>query len=294
MEFKSKPADTTLSKEALFMNEPQLILTLPHGNVTATSLGIDGLARRRSPGSGKHFRGRSIMVELACDGQKPLFTCLDEGGWRNAGADSVQALAGVKAGSRTKTALSNDAFNCVPISAYRRCCLVKTGGESLALETVKQLATFAWHDCHDKMSSDEIARAIGQPIPAQRAPRLYMVIAPVQFLMLSNLTPVEYVWYATHRPGKIFRQLMFTELGHEELHMAAQSRYADARRELLENPTKKTKTIVFEDCMNQIPFQHWNGYHGKAEGGLYVGDRHQLQFYSFPAQIPHSWAKVEG
>ena len=32
--------------------------------------------------------------------------------------DSVAALAGVKAGSRTKTALSNVAFSAVPISAY--------------------------------------------------------------------------------------------------------------------------------------------------------------------------------
>lgn len=276
------------------MNEPQLILTLPHGNVTATSLGIEGLAKRRSPGSGKHFRGRSIMVEPACDGEKPLFAYLDEGGWRNPGAESVQALIGVKSGSSTKTALSNDAFNCVPISAYQRCHLVKTGGEALMLGAERQVAGFPCHDCHEKMSSDEIARVIGQPAPGSRVPRLYMVIAPVQFVMLSNLTPAEYAWYATHRPGKIFRQVMFAELGHEELHMAAQSRYVDARRELLENATKKTKSIVFEDCVNQIPFQHWVGYHGKAEGGLYVADRHQLLLYPFPSPIPHAWEKVEG
>ena len=276
------------------MSQAQLIMTLPHGNVTATGLGIDGLAKRRSPGSGKHFRGRSIMVELACDGEKPLFTYLDEGGWRNAGADSVQALAGVKAGSRTKTALSNDAFNGVPVSAYGSVCLVKTGGEALVLGGAQPLAKFGRHDCHEKMGSDEIAQIIGQPVPAQRVPRLYMVIAPVQFVMLSNLTPAEYAWYATHRPGKIFRQVMFTELGHEELHMAAQSRFADAKRELQEKTTKKTKSIVFEDCLNQIPFQHWIGYHGKAQGGLYVGDREQLVLYPFPTPIPHAWEKVEG
>jgi len=276
------------------MNKAQLILTLPHGNVTATSLGIDGLAKRRSPGSGKHFRGRSIMVELACDGEKPSFAYLDEGGWRKPGADSVQALAGVKAGSRTKTALSNDAFNCVPLSAYQSCHLVKTGGESLAMGAAKQLASYVSHDCHERMTGDEIAQVIGQGSPGQRAPRLYMIIAPVQFVMLSNLTPAEYAWYATHRPGKMFRQVMFAELGHEELHMAAQSRYVDAKRELLENATKKTKSIVFEDCMNQIPFQHWVGYHHKAEGGLYVGDRNQLLLYPFPGLIPHAWEKMEG
>lgn len=276
------------------MSQAQLIMTLPHGNVTATNLGVDGLAKRRSPGSGKHFRGRSILVELACDGEKPDFAYLNEGGWRNAGADSVQALVGVKAGSRTKTALSNDAFNSVPLSAYRGCYLVKTGGEALALGGAQPLTKFARHDCHEKMGCDEIAQIIGQPVPAQRVPRLYMVIAPVQFIMLSNLTPAEYAWYATHRPGKIFRQVMFTELGHEELHMAAQSRFADAKQELLENTTKKTKSIVFEDCLNQIPFQHWFGYHGKAQGGLYVGDREQLVLYPFPTPIPHAWEKVEG
>ena len=276
------------------MNKAQLILTLPHGNVTATSLGIDGLAKRRSPGSGKHFRGRSIMVELACDGEKPSFAYLDEGGWRKPGADSVQALAGVKAGSRTKTALSNDAFNCVPLSAYQSCHLVKTGGEALALGAAKELAKFTNHDCHERMTGNEIAKVIGQASPGQRAPRLYMIIAPVQFIMLSNLTPAEYAWYSTHRPGKLFRQVMFAEIGHEQPQLAAQSRFTDAQRELAEKVTKKTKSIVFEDCLNQIPFHDWVGYHQRVEGGLYVGDRSHLLLYPFPAAIPHSWEKVEG
>lgn len=276
------------------MNETQLILTIPHGNVTATSLGIAGLARRRSPGSGKHFRGRSILIDLACDGDKPGFTYLDEGGWRDACGDSVAALAGVKAGSRTKTALSNSAFSAVPISAFQGCNLVKTGGETLSLAEPKSLITYANHGCNERMTTEQVAETIGRPSLAVRTPRLYMVIAPIQFLMLSNLTPEEYCWYATHRPGKIFRQVMFTELGHEELHMAAESRYNDAKRELIEKVTKKTKSIVFEECMNQIPFEHWVGYHQKAEGGLYVGDKSGLKLYPFPAGIPHSWDKVEG
>ena len=275
-------------------NEPTLILTLPHGNVTATSLGIDGLAHRRSPGSGKHFRGRSIMVDLATDGEKPGFTYLDEGGWRDPYADTVQALAGVKAGSRTKTALSNSAFSCVPLSAYKSCHLVKTGGESLALGEPKELVTYANHTCNERMTTEQVAQAIGRPSTGTRTPRFYMVISPIQFLILSNLTPEEYAWYATHRPGKLCRQVMFTELGHEEQHMAAQSRYLDAKRELVEKTTKKTKSIVFEDCIDQIPFQNWIGYHQKAEGGLYVGDRNHLRLYPFPATIPHSWDKVEG
>jgi hypothetical protein len=275
-------------------NEPTLILTLPHGNVTATSLGIDGLAKRRSPGSGKHFRGRSIMVDLATDGEKPGFTYLDEGGWRDTHADTVQALSGVKAGSRTKTALSNSAFSCVPLSAYKGCYLVKTGGESLALGEPIELATYANHTCNERMTTEQVAQAIGRPSTGTRIPRFYMVISPIQFLMLSNLTPEEYAWYATHRPGKLFRQVMFTELGHEEQHMAAQSRYLDAKRELVENATKKTKSIVFEDCIDQVPFQNWVGYHRRAAGGLYVGDRNNLRLYPFPATIPHSWDKVEG
>src|SRR5512139_2433499 len=127
------------------MNQAQLILTLPHGNITATSLGVDGLAHRRSPGSGKHFQGRSIMVVLASDGEKPVFTYLDQGGWRDAHADTVQALAGVKAGSRTKTALSNEAFSCVPLSAYQACYLVKTGGESLELGAARQVVSYGNH-----------------------------------------------------------------------------------------------------------------------------------------------------
>ncbi|MGB4599155.1 MAG: hypothetical protein WBI04_04175 [Trichlorobacter sp.] len=276
------------------MNDAQLILTIPHGNVTATSLGIDGLAKRRSPGSGKHFRGRSILIDLACDGVKPGFSYLDEGGWRDAQGDSVAALAGVKAGSRTKTALSSVAFSAVPISAFQNCSLVKTGGEVVTLAAPRQLISYTNHGCNERMTSEQVADTIGQPSPAKRTPRLYMVIAPIQFLMLSNLTPEEYAWYATHRPGKMFRQVMFTELGHEEQHIAAESRYNDAKRELIEKVTKKTKSIAFEDCINQIPFQHWVGYHKKSEGGLYVGDRNGLSLYQFPDAIPHAWDRCEG
>lgn len=276
------------------MNEPQLIMTLPHGNVTATSLGVDGLAHRRSPGSGKHFRGRSILVVLASDGEKPSFSYLNEGGWRDPAADSVYALAGVKAGSRTKTALSSEAFNCVPLSAYQSCHLVKTGGEALALGEVKKVATFQNHLCNERMTCEQIGEVVGKPLAGKRTPRLYMVISPIQFIMLSNLTPIEYAWYATHRPGKQFRQVLFTEISHEQPQLAAQSRYIDAQRELVEKLTKKTKTIAFEDCLNQIPFHEWIGYKDEAEGGLYVADREQLNLYPFPATVPHSWDKVEG
>lgn len=276
------------------MNESSLILTIPTGNVTATSLGIDGLAHRRSPGSGKHFRGRSILVDLATDGEKPGFNYLDEGGWRDPYGDTVSALAGVKAGSRTKTALSNSAFNCVPISAYKSCHLVKPGGEAMALGTAKTLATYANHACDERMTTEQVAQAIGRPFSGARTPRFYMVISPVQFVMLSNLTPEEYAWYATHRSGKCFRQVMFTELRNEQPQVAAQSRFEDARRELAEKVTKKTKTIAVEDCLNQIPFQDWVGYTHEADGGLYVGDRDHLVLYPFPAAIPHAWDKVEG
>jgi hypothetical protein len=276
------------------MNDPQLILAVPTDNVTATSLGIDGLAQRRSPGSGKHFRGRSILIDLATDGDKPCFGYLDEGGWRDASGDTVAALAGVRAGSRTKTALSNSAFNCIPITAYQGCHLVKTGGAAMPLGEATPLMSYSNHTCDERMTTEQVALAIGQPAPGIRPPRLYMVISPIQFIMLSNLTPEEYAWYTTHRPGKLFRQVMFTEIRDEQPHLAAQSRFIQARQELGEKVTKKTKTVVFEDCLNRISFQDWIGYRHEARGGLYVGDRNSLTLYPFPATIPHSWDKVEG
>jgi len=227
------------------MNEAQLIMTIPNGNVTATSLGVDGLAKRRSPGSGKHFRGRSILVELACDGEKPAFSYLDEGGWRDAYSDSVAALAGVKAGSRTKTALSSNSFYAVPISAYQSCHLVKTGGEILRFNNPEKLITYSSHGCNERMTPEQVAQTICRPSPVSREPRLYMVIAPIQFIMFSSLTPEEYAWYATHRPGKMFRQVMFTELRSEQHHIAAQSRFADARNELVGKMTKKPRPLFW-------------------------------------------------
>ncbi|MDD5285524.1 MAG: hypothetical protein PHD54_06670 [Desulfuromonadaceae bacterium] len=276
------------------MNEPNLILAVPTGNVTATSLGIGGLAQRRSPGSGKHFSGRSILVDLAADGEKPSFDYLEEGGWRDAYGDSVAAFAGVRSGSRTKTALSNSAFNCIPIAAYRSCHLVKTGGATMQLGEAIPLQSFTNHTCDENMTTEQVAQAIGQPSSGMRVPRLYMVISPIQFIMLSNLTPEEYAWYTTHRPGKILRQVMFTEIRDEQSHIAAQSRFTNARDELRENAMKKTKTIVFEDCLSRIPFQDWIGYRHEAQGGLYVGNRNCLKLFPFPTEIPHSWDKLEG
>ena len=47
------------------MERLNLVLTIPHGSVIATSLGVDGLAHHLSPGSGRHFHGRAIFVDLA-------------------------------------------------------------------------------------------------------------------------------------------------------------------------------------------------------------------------------------
>lgn len=278
------------------MKSVNLILTLPHGVVTATSLGIEGFARHRSPGSGKHFSGRTVLVDLGLDGDRPGFRYLDEGDWRDAFGDSVAALDAVRRfGNRTKTALSNYAFGCTPLEAYRSCYLVKTGGEALKMDAPRQLLEFPGHECSAQMTTDQVAQAIGRPASGQREPRLYMVLCPIELVMMSNLTPEEYAWYATHRPGKIFRQVMFTELRADPTHIAAASRFEVARRELQEKPVKKTKTIVLEDCVNRIPFSEWKGYRGAADpGGLYTANRTRVSLWQFPANVPMSWHSAEG
>jgi hypothetical protein len=107
------------------MSEINLVLTIPQGIITATSLGLEGFAKHRSPGSGKFYRGKAVMVDLALDG------------------DTVAALAAVRTGNRTKTALSNVGFSVTPLAAYRRVFLVKTGGALLELSPpVPLLAVF--------------------------------------------------------------------------------------------------------------------------------------------------------
>jgi hypothetical protein len=276
------------------MAETQLILTIPQGQITATSLGVEGLARHRSPGSGKHFLGRKVLVELALSAGGIDFQYLDEGGWRDVQGDSAAALATVAEGKRTKTALSNNAFSCTPLDAYQRVFLVKTGGEVLELDEGLELHRFNSHHCQEEMSPAEIGRVAGLPAPGQRWPRLYLVISPVELLLFSNLTPEEYAWYATHRPGKVFRQMVFTELRTEQPHLAARSRFVDARDELDANPTKKTKTVVSEDCINQVPFHTWLGYERPEEGGLYVADRDRIGVWRLPAEVPRVWERAAG
>lgn len=277
-----------------YMTDSQLILSIPQGIITATSLGIEGLARHYSPGSGKHFKGRKLFVELAIKENQPDFKYLSDGGWRNAEADSVSALAALSSGKRTKTALSNNAFSCTPVEAYKKIYLVKTGGKVLEMEAAGQLHTFKSHECHEEMSLAEVATAAGIPDDSQKQSHLYLVMCPIQLLLVSNLNPIEYAWYATHRPGKVFRQVIFTELQTYQTQLVAESRLTDGKHEMDVHPEKKTKTIVSGDCINEVPFQTWLGYNQKAEGGLYVADQEQISRWKFPDVIPSAWDRSIG
>lgn len=271
-----------------------LILNIPHGSVTATGLGIEGYARHRSPGSGKHFRGKTIMIDLALDGLRPAFPFDDEGGWRDAEGDAVSALASVASGKRTKTALSNSGFNVIPLSAYKSMNLAKTNGAILPMAEPQRLREYINHGCHEEMTTEQVARVIGATPPPTRTPRFFIVLAPVQLLMMTNLTPEEYGWYATHRPGKIFRRVMFSELREIPYDFAAASRFKEAQEELQAHPEKKTKSIVFGECLNEVPFHQWIGYQDGLRGGLYVVDRNGIFLWPFPAHIDRTWDKIEG
>lgn len=275
------------------MSSVNLVLAIPQGSVIATSLGLEGLAWHLSPGSGRHFRGRSIFVDLALDGARPAFEFLPEGKWRDATGDAASAIEAVSRGKRTKTALSNDGANIVPIDAWRTCSLVKTGGQLATLDPAQDFAGYASHDCSEEMSPADVARAIGQESPATRRPRLYAILAPIEMLMMTNLTPAEYGWYATHRRGKLFRQLCFAELRRDQPQLAARNQFEDARTELSTNPRKKTKSITHENLLNGVPFQDWLGYQRDGEGGLYVGDRNRLRLYRFPEKLPTKWEKAD-
>jgi hypothetical protein len=271
------------------MSDLNLILTVPYGLIVATRLGLEGFAKHRSPGSAKYFRGKTIQIDLALEGDRPAFRFLDEGGWRDATGDAIAALAAVRLGKRTKTALSNDGFNVTPLAAYKHLVLVKTGGHMLEMDPPSLLLEFVKHACHEELSADQVAGSIGRPSPAVRSVRLYMILEPIQFLVMSNLTPEEYAWYVTHRPGKIFRQVMFTELAGEDDEIVAASRYDEAREELSVRPTKKTKVIALGEFLEDVPFHSWIGYKREAQGGLYVGDRNGISLWPFPKAIPRSW-----
>ncbi len=276
------------------MVDTQLVLSVPQGAITATSLGIDGLARHYSPGSGKHFKGRKLFIELKTKDNQPDFKYLNEGDWRDADKDSVQALTAAANGKRTKTALSNNAFSCTPTMAYKQIYLVKTGGKVLELEQKQLLHSFAPGDCHEGMLPAEVAEAAGSPAQTTRTSHIYLVMSPIQLLIVSNLTPIEYAWYATHRPGKVFRQVLFTEVLPEQPLLAAQSRFIDAQQEINIHPDKKTKTIVSGDCLNKVQFHTWLGYEDSAKGGLYVANQEKICVWRFPETIPVAWKRARG
>ncbi|MGC4120697.1 MAG: hypothetical protein QM765_40195 [Myxococcales bacterium] len=284
----SKPAETAAKNISL-------IATLPLGTLMATSLSIEELGWHRSPGSAKHFHGRSIFLEVPHENGKPAVKFLDEGGWRDPMADITQALKASAGGKKTKTALSNNALHCIPIDAIKRAWLVKTSGRALELAQPKEIIRFENHQCDEAMLPDEVAARIGRPaLGAERKQHYYMVLAPLEMLVLSNLTPCEYAWYATHRPGKIFRHLAFAEItGLAKRHLVAES-VLDAAVKELKQKGKKTKTLSSGDLLNQIPFQDWLGYTSATEGGLYLGDREHLVVWRMPQPVPSQWARADG
>ena len=278
------------------MAQPNLILSIPQGSLIATSLGIEGFAWHVSPGAGRKFEGRAIYVDLKVQDGKPGFTTLAEGGWRDADGDIATALSACSDGKkRTKTALSNNAFSITPIDAYVGMHLAKTGGQVLPLQAPKDQARYLSHayEWGKTLSSDDIAALAGTAKPSSRRPRLYMVLAPIEMVILSNLTPEEYGWYSTHRPGKVFRQVLFTELEATGRDLVADSIYDSAVAELAKNPAKKTKTVYPGSAMIRRSYETWLGFNGQGTGGVYVGDRERLTFHAFPSQRPRAWDKAD-
>src|SRR5690349_19316428 len=278
------------------MKPSHIMLAIPQGSIIATSLDTEAFARHRSPGAGRYFEGKAVYVELAVKDGKPDFTFAEEGGWRDPLADTTHALgATADDRKRTKTALSNNGFSITPIDAYVGLCLAKTGGQILQLQPPVELVRFASHvyQWGRGLSSDEIAKAAGVAVPASRKPRLYMILAPIELVVLSNLTPEEYGWYATHRPGKVFRQVMFTEIAGGGRGLVADAVYDQAMAELVKDPSKKTKTVYAGNVLNRVPYQSWVGYQDGATGGLYVGNKDKLVLWKLPATRSTAWERAE-
>ncbi len=285
--------DIHSTPQARAPQDVKLIATLPLGALVATSLSVEGLGWHRCPGSAKHFNGRSVFLELPHEGGRPSMEFLDEGGWRSPAHDIAEALKAAMGGKKTKTALSNNALHCISIDAVRRAYLVKTSGRALELKGPNELLRFANHSCDEALTSDEVAARVGCPAPPERKPRFYLVLSPMEMLVLSNLSPEEYAWYATHRSGKIFRHLAFAELtGLAKHHLVADSVLAGAMDELT-TTSKKTKTLASGGLLNQVPFTYWVGFNGE-EGGLYLADREHLVAWRIDKPVPSQWLRAEG
>ncbi|MBF0499936.1 MAG: hypothetical protein HQM09_07375 [Candidatus Riflebacteria bacterium] len=280
------------SQREVSMSNVNLVMSLPNGAVTATSLGMSGLAWHRSPGTSGKFHGQSVLVDLALKEGSPAFQFMDEGGWRDAGADARSALDAIRTGKRTKTALSNGAFNCTPLTAYGHVYLAKSSGHLLEMQPGERLIQFKGHASAENLAPNQVAAVAGLPEIEGRRPRFYLVIGPVEMLVLSNLTPAEYVWYATHRAGKVFRQMMFAELSQQASDLAAREIFETAIKALSETPMKKTKTITQGECFARVPYAWWKGYREDIAGGLYTGDRDGAYLWRFPKEIPHAWDRA--
>lgn len=61
---------------------------------------------------------------------------------------------------------------------------------------------------------------------------------------------------------------MFAELQESACGRARPAVSRKPREQMRNHPEKKTKSVVFGECINDIPIHRWIGYAGGAPGGL--------------------------
>lgn len=112
------------------------------------------------------------MIDLALKDGYQAFTFLDEGGWRDAEGDTRMSLDAIRVGKRTKTALSNSALNCTPLTAFAHVYLAKSSGDLLELQPGECIARFKGHASAEKLAPDQVAEVACLSPTANRRPPL--------------------------------------------------------------------------------------------------------------------------
>ena len=82
------------------------------------------------------------------------------------------SLDAIRVGKRTKTALSNSALNCTPLTAFAHVYLAKSSGDLLELQPGECIARFKGHASAEKLAPDQLAEVACLSPTANRRPPL--------------------------------------------------------------------------------------------------------------------------
>ncbi len=232
----------------------------PNGALIASELNPEDFGKHYAVSYPKNYEGKVIFAEIDINFRNPYFQI-----------DDVLKVCEKPDGTpkRTKFISSYRVLEHIDLSAFKSMYLITRSGKMLEIEKRE--------DYKLEHKEEKI--------------RIYQLMAPLYYLIASNLTPPAFGDYVCSEPHKgVPRSAMIQiDIDIESILNMKDIIYSsplpnvhagylkDSLMELKNDPTKKTKTISLTSIFDQLPFM-------KIKHGIWINEKGKQIFYPIPSQ----------